>query len=297
MPRLPEWLRKRVPAASERARVDELLQRMDLATVCQSAHCPNLCECFARGTATFMILGRVCTRSCTFCAVPDGVPAPPDPDEPRRVAEATVDLGLRHVVVTSVTRDDLPDGGSSQFAAVIEAIRQRTGASIEVLTPDFGGCVKDIQTVLDAGPDIFNHNIETVPRLYDAVRPQANFQRSLDVLALAAQHPRVPMTKSGMMLGLGERLDEVIDALRALRDAGCCVLTLGQYLAPSPQHHPVVEFVPPEQFEQYRTEALALGFAAVAAGPFVRSSYNAAEVADEAGLQSPPRTSHIPRGI
>jgi len=285
MPRFPEWLRKRVPAESERARVDALLQRMNLATVCQSAHCPNLCECFARGTATFMILGEVCTRSCRFCAVPDGVPAPPDPDEPRRVAEATADLGLRHVVVTSVTRDDLPDGGSGQFAATIAAIRARTEATIEVLTPDFLGCAINITRVLDSGPEVFNHNIETVPRLYDAVRPQADFQRSLDVLALAAKHPRVPMTKSGMMLGLGERPDEVLAALWELRGAGCRVLTLGQYLAPSPAHHPVVEFVPPEQFAEYRREALAMGFAAVAAGPFVRSSYNAADVADEAGVR------------
>jgi lipoic acid synthetase len=259
-----------------------MLRDLRLATVCQSARCPNLGECFACGTATFMILGRTCTRACTFCAVPGGTPEAVDSDEPRRVAEAAARLGLEHVVVTSVTRDDLPDGGSAQFAATIRAIHKLTGAAVEVLTPDFLGRRADVEHVLDASPEVFNHNVETVPRLYAQVRPRADFRRSLDVLAVAACHPSAPLTKSGMMTGLGESEQELLDAMGDLHAAGCRVLTLGQYLAPSPEHHPVAEFVTPERFAYYRQEALTMGFDAVASGPFVRSSYGAAELAAEA---------------
>jgi lipoic acid synthetase len=224
-----------------------------------------------------MILGRTCTRNCTFCAVDGGDPAPPSPDEPERLAEAARRLELRHVVVTSVTRDDLPDGGSEHFARTIRAVHRLSRATVEVLVPDFQGRAEDVRRVLDAGPEVFNHNVETVPRLYPEVRPQAEFDRSLDVLRLAAQTDCV--TKSGMMLGLGEREEEVLSAMEALREAGCGVLTLGQYLAPSAGHHAVVEFVPPEQFERYERAGLEMGFRAVAAGPFVRSSYGAAELA------------------
>ncbi len=262
--------------------VRELLRELGLHTVCQSAHCPNACECFARGTATFLILGSVCSRSCAFCAVTRGLPAPPDPDEPRRVAEAAARLGLSHVVVTSVTRDDLPDGGSGHFAATIAAIRAACTAAVEVLTPDFQGSEPCIRRVLEARPDVFNHNVETVPRLYPRVRPQAAYERSIEVLRLAAEAGEGAATKSGLMVGLGESHDEVLAVMRDLRDAGCQALTVGQYLRPSPEHLPVERFVPPEEFDTYQHEAEALGFAAVAAGPFVRSSYHADALA--AGL-------------
>jgi len=255
--------------------VRTLLGRLKLHTVCQSAHCPNICECFAQGTATFMILGDACTRHCRFCAVGSGVPGPPDPDEPAHVAEATATLGLRHVVVTSVTRDDLPDGGSAQFVAVIEAVRRETDAVIEVLTPDFQGVSDDLCRVIDARPDVFNHNVETVPRLYPDVRPEADYHQSLEVLRLAHERDPSVVTKSGLMVGLGERPDEVHEVLVDLRRAGCAALTMGQYLRPSPAHFAVDRFVTPEEFEAYKQEAEALGFAAVAAGPFVRSSYRA----------------------
>jgi len=262
--------------------VRELLRELGLHTVCQSAHCPNACECFARGTATFLILGSVCSRSCGFCAVTRGVPALPDPDEPRRVAEAAARLGLSHVVVTSVTRDDLPDGGSGHFAATIAAIRAVCAAAVEVLTPDFQGSEACIRRVLEARPDVFNHNVETVPRLYPRVRPQAIYARSLGVLRLAAEAGEGVVTKSGLMVGLGESHDEALAVMRDLRGSGCKALTVGQYLRPSPGHLPVERFVPPEEFDAYRSEAEALGFAAVAAGPFVRSSYYADALA--AGL-------------
>jgi len=276
----PAWLRKRVGPAPERERVHALLRELDLATVCQSAACPNLCECFGRGVATFMILGRTCTRACTFCAVEGGTPGPVDPDEPRRVAEAAGRLGLRHVVVTSVTRDDLPDGGAAQFARTVEAIHEAGNATVEVLVPDFRGSRISVTRVLDAEPEVFNHNVETVPRLYSAVRPEADFGRSLGVLKAAAARRPAPATKSGLMLGLGETEGEVLDVLRRLREVGCRALTLGQYLAPSAAHHPIVEFVPPERFDRYRHSALALGFDEVASGPFVRSSYGAADMAE-----------------
>ena len=273
--RFPPWLRKRIPPEGETSRVRELLGRLRLHTVCQSAHCPNLFECFAQGTATFMILGAVCTRHCGFCAVPSGTMEPPDPDEPAHVAEAAQALGLRHVVVTSVTRDDLPDGGSGQFAATIEAIRAVSDATIEVLTPDFQGCWGEIDRVVDAGPDVFNHNVETVPRLYPLARPEADYGRSLDVLRHAGERSSALVTKSGIMVGLGETHAEVLDVLGDLRRAGCDALTIGQYLSPSRGHVPVDRFVTPYEFDTYQSEADAMGFSAVAAGPFVRSSYQA----------------------
>ncbi|MFW6108241.1 MAG: lipoyl synthase [bacterium] len=273
--RFPPWLRKRIPPEGETARVRELLRRLRLHTVCESAHCPNLFECFARGTATFMILGDTCTRHCRFCAVASGEPAPPDPEEPGHVAEAVAELGLSHVVVTSVTRDDLPDGGSGQFAATIGAVREASEATVEVLTPDFQGRWGDLDRVLEAGPDVFNHNVETVPRLYPEVRPEADYDRSLAVLRRAGERAGGLLTKSGLMVGLGERPEEVLGVLRDLRGAGCGALTMGQYLSPSAEHAPVGEFVTPEQFDTYKAEAEAMGFSAVAAAPFVRSSYQA----------------------
>jgi lipoic acid synthetase len=226
-----------------------------------------------------MILGHICTRACTFCAVRHGVPEPPDPKEPRRIAEAVRRLKLRHVVVTSVTRDDLPDGGSAQFAATVRAVHRDTTATIEVLTPDFGGRPEDLDRVLDARPEVFNHNVETVPRLYGEVRPQADYARSLGLLARAGEGSPRPVAKSGLMLGLGETEQEVRDVLGDLRRAGCCVVTLGQYLAPSAAHHPVAEFVRPERFKELGALALKMGFHAVASGPFVRSSYGAETIA------------------
>ena len=279
--RLPPWLKRRWPEPAEVEAVLALLRELRLETVCQQAHCPNLGECFARRTATFMILGRVCTRNCTFCAVEGGSPMPPDPGEPERVAEAVLRLGLSHVVVTSVTRDDLPDGGSSQFARTVEAVRRRCHARAEVLTPDFGGSWPDVDGVLDSRPDVFNHNIETVPRLYSEVRPQADYDRSLAVLSRATERGGGCVVKSGLMVGLGETREELVRSLRDLLDAGCESLTIGQYLRPSPAHLPVARYLRPQEFEELKEAALRLGFRAVASAPFVRSSYHAAEQASD----------------
>lgn len=273
---LPPWLSKRLPPAEELKEVRELLKDLNLTTVCQEAHCPNLCNCFARGTATFMILGSNCTRNCSFCAVHTGEPDALDPEEPCRVAQATRHLKLDHVVVTSVTRDDLPDGGSGHFVATIEEIRERCEATVEVLTPDFIGRTRDIDRVIDAAPDVFNHNVETVPRLYGEVRPQANYERSLAVINRASEAGLT--AKSGIMLGLGEERQEVVRTLEDLRDNGCHLVTMGQYLQPSRLHHPVERFVPPAEFEELKEIALDMGFKAVASGPFVRSSYKAGEM-------------------
>jgi len=281
--RFPPWLRKRVPTGPEAGEVRRLLADLGLATVCSGAHCPNLPECYARGTATFLILGRTCTRSCRFCAIEKGPPEPLREDEPQAVAEAAVRLSLRHVVITSVTRDDLADGGAGHFARTIRAVRSRLPrAVIEVLTPDFQGREESVAAVLAARPDIFNHNIETVPRLYPTVRPEADYRRSLAVLAyakcFASDRGMRLHTKSGLMVGLGETDGEVRSAMRDLREVGCDILTIGQYLAPSAQHAPVARFVEPAEFAAWESEARALGFAAVAAGPFVRSSYQAESV-------------------
>jgi len=275
--RFPPWLKKTMPAAERLAPVLDLLRELRLSTVCQEARCPNLGECFARGTAAFMILGDTCTRNCTFCAVKKGQPLPVDPEEPRRVAEAAGRMGLRHVVVTSVTRDDLPDGGSGQFARTVTAVHQRCRATVEVLTPDFGGRVEDVDRVAASAPEVCNHNLETVPRLYPEVRPEADYGRSLALLRRVAELGG--LSKSGLMLGLGEREEEIGRVLADLREAGCAAITLGQYLQPSPGHHPVVEFVPPEKFDRLRDLAFEMGFKGVASGPFVRSSYNAGEMA------------------
>lgn len=266
------------PAAQEHvAGVEALVDDLGLHTVCQEAACPNLGECWAGGTATFMLLGAVCTRHCRFCSVASGRPGPPDPLETFRVAEAAARLGLRHVVVTSVARDDLGDGGAGQFAATIRAVRERLPrATIEVLVPDFGGSVAALETVAAAGPDLFNHNVETVERLSDSVRTRARYQRSLDVLAWARK--RGLTTKSGLMVGLGERCGEVIDTMRDLRRAGCDILTIGQYLQPTPRQLEVVDHIHPTVFDWYRETAEAMGFRGVAAAPLVRSSYRAEEV-------------------
>jgi lipoic acid synthetase len=246
--------------------------------VCESAKCPNIGECFSHRTATFMILGSACTRNCTFCAVEHADPQPVDPDEPDRVAAAAAELGLRHVVVTSVTRDDLPDGGAEHFAQTIRAVRARLPeASVEVLTPDFEGREGDMAAVAAAGPDVYNHNVETVPRLYSRVRPEAEYARSLHLLEYVKRSCAQSVTKSGLMVGLGETDAEVVDVLRDLRAVGCDSITVGQYLRPSPRHLPVERYVPPEQFAEYARAATELGFGHVASAPFVRSSYNAAE--------------------
>jgi len=279
MPQFPSWLKKRVPRSKQTVRVRDLLQDCRLSTVCREARCPNQGECFASGTATFMILGDVCSRDCRFCAVQHGPPAPPDPDEPQRLAEAVERLDLDYAVVTSVTRDDLPDGGSCQFAEVVRRLHASSGADVEVLTPDFQGCRQNVGRVLDAGPRVFNHNVETVPRLYPSVRPQAQYEQSLRVLALAAETDGETMVKSGLMVGLGEREEELLGVFEDLLDAGCRMLTIGQYLQPSDENYPVEEFVRPEQFVRLKEKALRLGFDAVASGPFVRSSYRAREMA------------------
>lgn len=281
--RLPPWIRVRVSGSGTFDAVDHLLNECDLNTVCSGAHCPNKHECFSRGTATFMILGDTCTRDCGFCAVTAGVPRPVDADEPRRVAEAAARLNLKHVVVTSVTRDDLPDGGAGAFAATIRAVRERLpGARVEVLAPDFQGREADIDVVLAEEPDVFNHNLETVRRLQRVIRPAADYDRSLGVLAYVAGRGgrlragnRRPLVKSGLMVGLGETDEEVREAIVDLRRAGCELLTIGQYLAPSPRHHPVERYVTPEQFEVYAKWGVAAGFSGVASAPLVRSSYHA----------------------
>jgi lipoic acid synthetase len=260
----------------EFAQVHDLVGRMGLHTVCRSARCPNIHECWGRGTATLMILGNLCTRACRFCAVPAGRPRGLDEDEPRRVGEAVRHMDLTHAVLTSVARDDLPDGGAGIFAASIRAIRAAVpGATVEVLTPDFGGDEAAVQAVLDAGPDVFNHNVETVRRLQPAVRPQASYGRSLGVLAQAAARGGGLAVKSGIMVGLGETDAEVEETMADLGAAGCRLLTVGQYLQPSRNHRPVDRYVAPETFERYAAAARSMGFLGVASGPMVRSSYRA----------------------
>ena len=272
----PAWLKKRLPRAASLRSMEDLLRGHGLHTVCEDARCPNKGECFERGTATFLILGEVCTRDCRFCAVSSGRPGPLDPAEPEEVAATAALLGLRHVVVTSVTRDDLPDGGAGHFAATIRALRQRLphGATVEVLVPDFLGSHDALDMVLAEGPDVFNHNVETVSRLYPRVRPQADYRRSLGVLGHAARAGGV--VKSGAMVGLGESAEEVREVMSDLHAVGVQMLTLGQYLRPSPDHLPVVEYVSPDMFAGYRAAGGQLGLV-VEAAPFVRSSYRAEE--------------------
>jgi lipoic acid synthetase len=282
--RLPTWIREKKINLSGLHEIKSLLREKKLHSVCESLACPNRTECFARGTATFMILGDVCTRACGFCNVTTGRPyAAPSADEPRSVAEAARRMGLRHVVVTCVTRDDLLDGGAQQFAATIHALRDALPeATVEVLTSDFHGNAEAVRVVVEARPDYFNHNVETVPRLYDFVRPGSRFTRSIGVLAEAKRLDPTLVTKSGLMLGLGERREEVIDVLRRLLDAGCEIVTIGQYLQPKREKLDVVEYVEPRVFDEYRHIGEAMGLRAVFSGPFVRSSYMADVVAHEA---------------
>ncbi|MDR3637312.1 MAG: lipoyl synthase [Isosphaeraceae bacterium] len=277
--RLPEWLKRPIPAAGGTYFTQNLVGELGLETICESARCPNRSECWTRRTATFMVLGDVCTRPCGFCAVKRGHPEPVADDEPERLAEACARLGLRHVVITSVTRDDLPDGGAEHFRRCVLAVRERTGATIEVLTPDFDGRTEAIDVVLAATPEVFNHNLETVARLQQTVRRKSQYGVSLQVLEYAKRAGRGVRTKSGLMLGLGETTEELFETLADLRAVGCDFLTLGQYLQPSPRHLPVVRYLPPEEFDELGRLARTLGFAEVASGPFVRSSYHADEMA------------------
>ena len=277
--RLPSWLKRSLPRGNGNFFTHDLLRELRLETVCENARCPNRPECYARHTATFMILGNVCTRPCGFCSVAKGTPDELEDDEPERVAEAAARLGLRHVVITSVTRDDLPDGGADHFYRCILAVRARTGAAVEVLTPDFLGDTAAVDRVLEARPEVYNHNTETVPRLYRKVRGRAAYRRSLDLLAHVKRHAPAIVTKSGLMLGIGETTEELLGTLADLRAAGCDVLTLGQYLAPTLKHVPVKRYVPPDEFDELARLARCLGFEHVASGPFVRSSYHADEMA------------------
>lgn len=279
----PEWLKIKAPDAGKMIEIKGLIDELSLHTVCESAQCPNAGECFGNRTATFMIMGDICTRNCAFCAVSHGGPGPLDPAEPENLAAAAGTLGLKHVVITSVTRDDLPDGGARHFAKVVKAVRGRVvGASIELLIPDLQGDRASIAAVVAAGPDVLNHNIETVPRLYEKVRPQADYRRSVSLFKTVKEINPDMITKSGLMLGLGEKAEQVLDVMRDLHDAGCDILTLGQYLRPSVQHIEMKRYVPPTEFDSYKKAALAIGFRAVVATPLARSSYYAREAYLEA---------------
>lgn len=281
--RLPPWLRRNVPAGFGVHSTARLLEELHLETVCESAKCPNRSECWSQQTATLMILGDTCTRPCGFCSVKKGRTQPPAADEPDRVAEAAARLGLRHVVITSVTRDDLPDGGAEHFYQCVLVVRRRTGASVEVLTPDFIHCRDALARVVEAAPEVFNHNTETVPRLYRTVRGRkSDYRWTLELLRRVKQLNPAIKTKSGLMLGLGETRDELLETLCDLRSAGCELLTLGQYLQPTRDHLPVVRYVPPAEFDELGRLAQQLGFERVASGPLVRSSYHAREMAEGA---------------
>ena len=277
--RKPPWLKKRIPPYQDLFKVKAILGETDLHTVCEEARCPNLGECFSRGTSTFLILGRVCTRNCGFCAVEHGIPAPTDETEPEKVAQAVQKMGLHYVVITSVTRDDLPDGGAYLFAKAIQAIRALDPKiKIEILIPDFQGDLTALKAVLKECPDVLNHNIETISRLYATVRPQADYRRSIDLLRRSKENFPHILTKSGFMLGIGETKEEVLELLQDLREVGCNFLTIGQYLQPRPDRLPVMRFIPPEEFEEYKKIGEGMGFRAVASGPFVRSSYHASQM-------------------
>lgn len=279
--RLPRWLKRRVPKGNANHFTADLLDELQLETVCDNARCPNRMECYSQQTATFMILGNICTRACGFCSVPRGTPEPPAADEPERVAEAVARLGLRHVVITSVTRDDLPDGGAEHFARCVLAVRQRTGATIEVLTPDFIETPAALETVVQSAPEVFNHNTETVPRLYRRLRgTQSDYRWTLELLRRVKQWNPAIKTKSGLMLGVGETHEEVLDVLADLRDRDVDFLTLGQYLQPDTRRYlPVVRYLHPDEFDALGRAAKNLGFQKVASGPFVRSSYHARDMA------------------
>lgn len=287
--RKPDWLRIKLITGENYQDLKRMMRAKSLHTVCEEARCPNIYECWANRTATFMILGDICTRACRFCAVKTGMPTELDLQEPERVAEAAEQMGLRHCVVTSVARDDLHDGGASIFAATIRAIRKRLPlCTVEVLIPDFQGNWDALRTVMDAGPDILNHNVETVERLSDRIRAKAKYRRSLELLRRAKEmRPDIP-TKSGLMLGVGETIEEVLQTMDDLRAVGCDILTIGQYLQPSPQHYPVERYVHPDEFAMLKREGLARGFAHVESGPFVRSSYHAHRQAQSAAARGGP---------
>ncbi len=279
--RKPPWLKRNLPTGSEYEKVRSLLLKSELHTVCQEAKCPNMWECFSRNTATFMILGSECTRNCRFCNIATcTIPPPPDPKEPKRVAKAALDLGLKYVVVTSVTRDDLKDGGAEHFAMTIREIRKLLPRQtrVEVLIPDFKGNSRALTTVLDAGPDVLNHNIETIPSLYSKARPQADYQRSLDLLKKVSDYGDSIPAKSGIMVGLGENFDELEQTIKDLYNHGCTILSIGQYLQPSKSHLPVEKYYTPDEFITLKEVAERIGFKKVASGPFVRSSYRAGEL-------------------
>jgi lipoyl synthase len=281
--RLPPWLRREVPKGNGNHFTWDTLRDLKLETVCENAKCPNRMECYSQKTATFMIMGNVCTRPCGFCAVSRGRPDSLELDEPQRVAEAAARLGLKHVVITSVTRDDLPDGGGEHFYQCVLAVRERTGATIEVLTPDFVQHRQGLDRVIESAPEVFNHNMETVPRLYRRVRgPKSDYQWTLELLQYVKRANPSIRTKSGLMLGLGESRDELLQCLSDLRRFDCDFLTLGQYLQPGPKYLPVVRYVPPEEFDELGQLARAMGFVRVASGPFVRSSYHARDMAEAA---------------
>ncbi len=280
--RLPEWIRTKLPAVSTAVSLSDRTYARGLATVCREARCPNQGECFDRGTATFLILGDRCTRSCSFCAVRHGKPLAIQPDEPDLVAAAVATMGLRHAVVTSVTRDDLPDGGAGQFAATIHAIRKVSPlTTVEVLIPDFQGDWPSVKTVIDARPDVINHNIETVPRLYPIIRCGAAYERSMELLERVHEGGEGIVTKSGLMVGVGETRAEVAVVIRDMVRAHVSLLTIGQYLQPTPRHHPVERYLPPQEFDELKNLALAQGVRRVAAGPLVRSSYKAGQMFEQ----------------
>jgi len=286
----PIWLRRKMPDPGALKKMRDLLLGLGLNTVCEGALCPNQGECFGQGTATFLILGRTCTRNCTFCAIPsEKRPPAPDPGEPERIAQAAAELGLRHVVITSVTRDDLEDGGASHFAETVRALKKNDSRiSIEVLIPDFQGSLAALRAVVLSSPDILNHNLETVPRLYPEVRPQAEYARSIHLLRRVKEINPEKITKSGLMLGLGEEREEVRQVMADLREISCDLLTLGQYLRPSGKHHPVRRYIPPEEFEELGRAGEKMGFKGVFSAPLVRSSFHAGEVFEK--ILSPQRT-------
>ena len=292
-PPKPPWLRKKIPAAGLNAEILATIKEGAMHTVCAEAKCPNQMECFSKGNATFLLLGPNCTRRCRFCAVEKNPVKPPDPAEPLRTARAVARMGVAFCVLTMVTRDDLPDGGAEHIARTIRAIRRECpGVGVEMLISDLAGNRAALKTVLKAGVEVLNHNIETVPRLYPAVRPQADYRRSIDLLAASKELAPQILTKSGIMLGLGETRDEVLQAMDDLIGAGCGLLTLGQYLAPSDRHHPVVRYVTPEEFDAYRVAAKKRGFSGVASAPLVRSSYRAGWLYQNA-LKSVSNRTHL----
>jgi lipoic acid synthetase len=290
----PPWLTRRALTAEVWQQMKSMLDSLSLATICEEAECPNIGECFRQHTATFLILGRTCTRDCRFCAVDHGQPKPVDPEEPQHLVDAVRQLGLRHAVITSVTRDDLPDGGAAHFAACIRAVHSGTSATVEVLVPDFQGEEAALRTVLEARPEVLGHNVEVVPRLYPEIRSRANYERSLHLLQRAKELRPSTYTKSGLMVGMGEQEQEVIDVMRDLCAVACDFLTIGQYLRPSPQHYPVIDYVTPAIFGYYGQVAQDMGFRGVLCGPFVRSSYCASALLDsvQSELQSTSRGNH-----